>query len=66
MSMNNTITIIILAIVFGGSLIFANIHTAKNFKRDKDYFFLVNLIAADIAYLSVYLPAAIFAVASLL
>ena len=66
MSMNNTITVIILAIIFGGSLIFANVHTIKNFKRDKDYFFLTNLIIADIAYLSVYLPAAIFAVASLL
>lgn len=39
MSTNNTITVIALAIVFGGSLIFANIHTAKNFKKDKDYFF---------------------------
>lgn len=66
MSITNTITVIVLAVIFGGSLIFANIHTAKNFKKDKDYFFLVNLIIADIAFLSVYLPAAIFAVASLL
>lgn len=66
MSMSNTITVIILAIIFGGSLIFANIHTIKNFKRDKDYFFLTMLIIADIAFLSIYLPAAIIAVASLL
>lgn len=66
MSINNIIIVIIFVIVFGGSLIFINICMVKNFKRDKDYFFLVNLIIADIVYLSVYLPAVIFAVASLL
>ena len=66
MSMSNTIIVIILAIVFGGSLIFANADTIKNFKRDKDFFFLTMLIIADIAFLSIYLPAAIVAIASLL
>lgn len=66
MSITNTIFVIIIAIIFGGSLIFANTHTIKNFKRDKDFFFLTTLIIADIAFLSIYLPAAIVAVASLL
>ena len=66
MSMSNTITVIILAVVFGSGMIFADIDTFKNFKRDKDYFFLTLLIIANIAFLSVYLPAAIVAIASLL
>lgn len=64
--MTNAIFVIIIAIIFGGSLIFANIHTIKNFKRDKDFFFLMTLIIADISFLSVYIPAAVVAIASLL
>lgn len=64
--MFNAISVIVITIVFGLLLSFANIHTFKNFKRDKDGFFLMFLIIADIAYLSIYLPAAIIAIASLL
>ena len=64
--MINTIFVVIVAAVFGICMAFANIHTFKNFKRDKDGFFLMFLIIADIAYLSIYLPAAIVAIASLL
>lgn len=64
--MINAFFIITITIVFGGSLIFANIHTIKNFKRDKDFFFLILLIAANIAYLLIYLPAGIAAFTSLL
>ena len=64
--MINAFFIIAITIVFGGSLIFANIHTIKNFKRDKDFFFLILLIAANIAYLLIYLPAGIAAFTSLL
>ena len=64
--MINAFFIITITIVFGGSLIFANVHTIKNFKRDKDFFFLILLITANIAYLSIYLPAGIAAFTSLL
>lgn len=64
--MSNAITVIIIAIVFGIGMTFANIHTFKNFKRDKDTFFLMFLIIADISYLCIYLPTAIIAIASLL
>lgn len=64
--MINAFFIITITIVFGGSLIFANIHTIKNFKRDKDFFFLILLITANIAYLLIYLPAGIAAFTSLL
>ena len=64
--MINAFFIITITIIFGGSLIFANIHTIKNFKRDKDYFFLILLITANIAYLLIYLPAGIAAFTSLL
>lgn len=64
--MINAFFIITITIVFGGSLIFANIHTIKNFKKDKDFFFLMLLIAANIAYLLIYLPAGIAASTSLL
>ncbi len=66
MSMADTIFVITAAVVFGICMTFANIHTFKNFKRDKDAFFLMFLIIADIGYLFVYLPAAIVAIASLL
>ena len=66
MSMANTFFVITVAIVFGIGMAFANIHTFKNFKREKDAFFLMFLIIADIGYLFIYLPAAIVAIASLL
>lgn len=66
MTITNTIFVITIAIIFGICISFANIHTFKNFKRDKDGFFLMFLIIADIAYLSIYLPVAIVAIASLL
>lgn len=64
--MFNAIFIIVITIVFGLLLSFANIHTFKNFKRDKDMFFLIFLISADIGYLFIYLPSGIVAIASLL
>lgn len=64
--MTNAISVIIIAIIFGGSLIFANIHTIKNFKKNKDFLFLMTLIIADISFLSVYIPAAVVVIASLL
>jgi len=64
--MINTIFVIVITIIFGVGMAFANIHTFKNFKREKDGFFLMFLIIADVAYLSIYLPAAIVAIASLL
>jgi len=64
--MTNTIFVIVITIIFGVGMAFANIHTFKNFKREKDGFFLMFLIIADVAYLSIYLPAAIVAIASLL
>lgn len=64
--MSNAISVIIIAIVFGIGMAFTNIHTFKNFKHDKDAFFLMFLIIADIGYLFIYLPAAIVAIASLL
>lgn len=64
--MIDAIFVITVAIVFGICLTFANIYTFKNFKRDKDAFFLIFLISADIGYLLAYLPAGIKAITSLL
>lgn len=64
--MSNAISVIILAVIFGIAMAFVNWHTIKHFNKEKDSFFLIFLIAADIGYLSIYLPAGIMALTSLL